>query len=274
MIYVEKEKLVQLYQQFGKICKVAEYLNINRESIRKLFIFHKISYLSKELHNSNNRKHIFNEMYFENLNTPNIAYWLGFLAADGAVSNKCLALGLAQKDEYHLLSLKEDLKANSTNIYRTSQSKSKKTELPIVISRIQFSSKKLVQTLNKFNITPNKSLTYSFSENLKVSKFINKYLLGYLDGDGCWRIKKEQLTFDLRGTEKFLSTFNKILIEQCNLPQKCLNKKLYYDGSTYRIIYSGNNLCAKVANWLYSDLNSSRFLIRKYEIIKPYLRIN
>ncbi|MBC8427393.1 MAG: hypothetical protein H8D97_00730 [Proteobacteria bacterium] len=48
-----------------------------------------------------------NEEYFNNIDTKEKAYWLGFIYADGSVSqenskDKRLEIGLSSKDEKHL----------------------------------------------------------------------------------------------------------------------------------------------------------------------------
>lgn len=50
------------------------------------------------------RKYILNENYFESITTPEQAYWLGFLSADGYVNTAQgeLELELQEQDQEHL----------------------------------------------------------------------------------------------------------------------------------------------------------------------------
>ena len=57
--------------------------------------------------NGNQRKYSVNREYFKEIDTPEKAYWLGFLAADGSITNNpggfCLSLELAECDASHVL---------------------------------------------------------------------------------------------------------------------------------------------------------------------------
>ena len=68
------------------------------------------------------RKHFFNENYFENIDTEEKAYWLGFISADGSICKSSkynsyrLVLNLNRLDEHHILKFKNAICANDINI--------------------------------------------------------------------------------------------------------------------------------------------------------------
>ena len=53
-----------------------------------------------------------NENAFEKIDNHEAAYWLGFLAADGNITDRSLNVNLAAKDEAHLYKLRQFLKSN------------------------------------------------------------------------------------------------------------------------------------------------------------------
>lgn len=58
------------------------------------------------------RKHFFNERYFENIDTEEKAYWLGFISADGCISKPsefssrlCLSQSITDKNIWKNLNM-------------------------------------------------------------------------------------------------------------------------------------------------------------------------
>lgn len=59
-----------------------------------------------------------NEDIFRSVSSPKVAYWLGFLAADGSVhkSRNQLEIGLSIKDRRHLENFKDFLESKDLSI--------------------------------------------------------------------------------------------------------------------------------------------------------------
>ena len=59
-----------------------------------------------------------NEDIFKSVSSPKVAYWLGFLAADGSIhkSRNQLEIGLSVKDRSHLEVFKNFLEAKELSI--------------------------------------------------------------------------------------------------------------------------------------------------------------
>lgn len=221
-----------------------------------------------------------NENYFSNLNDENVLYWLGFLMADGCIYNNSLKMALAERDKDHMEKLKQDLDTDlalTKNISYCSKRNPKWKDS--VCYHITIRSNILIADLASFGILPKKTFTSEFPQNLLNHKFLNSYMRGYFDGDGCFcfhnastRKMKPQLVTAVRGSHSFLKTFNEVLVHKAGLPQRCLNKKINNSSSVGGLIYNGNNISTQIAKYLYKDLNdSSRYLYRKYEIALPFL---
>ena len=137
--------------------------------------------------------------YFDNIDTEEKAYFLGFLIADGCVmietikNNRFveggkgykLAFGIQDEDGFLMDIFSKELgfekaKKNTNNqegvIFRKLQ------------RRFRFNNKHLVETLiNKYKIIPRKTLDTAFEFPLEYipKHLIRHFVRGFFDGDGC-----------------------------------------------------------------------------------------
>ena len=196
-----------------------------------------------------------NEDYFECINTPNKAYLLGFITADGAITGKyssCCSIEIHEKDEDLLLFAKKEINSDATITSCNYKTKTNK--------KISFSSKKMCNDLKKYGIIPNKSLVL---EKVPV-EFIPEELLcyyfrGLIDGDGC--IHKDGKVSIYSGSKNFIESVQDILCKTIGV------KKLkIYHGTTYFVSWGSKEDKQKFFNFLYKDkLNKAFFYKRKYE---------
>ena len=134
-----------------------------------------------------------NTQYFKEINSYNKAYLLGFIAADGAIvqnkntNTKTLTITIHAKDIAILELLKLELNS-SLNIkdinYKSKSLQSYK--LDVNHKRFNTSKKEIVNDLESYSLTSNKSLTMP-NLILNIPKNYRKaFILGYFDGDGCF----------------------------------------------------------------------------------------
>ena len=142
-------------------------------------------------------KYTLDENYFDNIDTPNKAYILGILYADGCnrPSEKKITIEL-QIDDYDLLSqINEEFhNTRPLRIYGSfnQQNRTKDT------CRIVLFSEHLSSRATELNLVPNKSLTLDFP--YWMDKDLIPYMLrGYIDGDG-WI---QQYRIGFMSTDKF-----------------------------------------------------------------------
>ena len=109
----------------------------------------------------------YNENYFENIDTEEKSYFLGFICADGCITNNPkkyryqLSLKLHIKDKHILEKFKENINGEVV-VWKHNQRE---------IVEIKFSGKKIINDLSKLDILPNKT------------KFIHRILcLDYIFG--------------------------------------------------------------------------------------------
>lgn len=126
------------------------------------------------------RKYSLNENYFENIDSPEKAYWLGFICGDGCVdqSFEFVRIKLSSVDTEHLVKLRLALRSNysiKTKIHKTNYGNKEMSSLTIC-------SKKLCKDLNKLGCTPNKSNTLLFPD---IDDKLNLHFIrGLIDADG------------------------------------------------------------------------------------------
>lgn len=203
-----------------------------------------------------------NENYFEIIDTPSKAYWLGFIAADGCLSKDetkpRVSIGLSAKDIFHLEKFKADLqysgKITVCNTLHTVTNKYYET-CAICIWR-----PKLRNDIISHGVTPNKSKEAhlpNFSDTL-----MKHYIRGYFDGDGCWTIRNQTMmccSF-ISSSESFILEAREYLSKACNLNN---NIKITHYNNAYAFIYAGNLQCKRIYDYLYED--GGPWLDRKYE---------
>ena len=125
------------------------------------------------------RKYFFNEDFFEIIDTEQKAYWLGFIAADGLVTDskrKRLIIRLGRKDRKHLVRFLSDLEA-------TNPVKDRVNNFGHPFSYISLCSRKIFNDLVDKGIMPRK--TFKLEAPTKVpDDLIYHWIRGYFDGDG------------------------------------------------------------------------------------------
>jgi hypothetical protein len=244
-----------------------EYINRNYDLKNSKVLAQEFS-CSKELiskiwmENNKNGKYHYNYYsdfnYFENIDTPDKAYYLGFIAADGCVykrknnvnSQKWLSIKINQKDEELLIKFLAYL--NSGNIIHRNSRKCK--YYISVYSNMQIVSDKLCNDLYKYNILPNK--TYSYKPTYLPDNLIFHFIRGYFDGDGSISCSKKQYykpsSYNITFTgNKDTMTYFKYLLSNYDI--KGVLHKDTRKGNTYDLHISNTKSKYKFINLIYED---------------------
>lgn len=242
--------------------EIAKILNI---SISQFYVLKRSLGISKRKTRKYLRKFNINDDYFSTPNKEN-CYWAGFIAADGCIhNNRKLVISISDVD----LILLEDFKKhtnceNNIHFYN-----------PKIGNRqckISIYSEKICCDLKKhFNIIKNKTLVLK-PPNIKNKDYIDYYIKGYIDGDGCISLNKrkgvENLTLHLTGTKDVLNWCNDRFSEILNRKAKSLSKRS--KTSVYQTRYedlSGRKLFLHYENLDYG-------LIRKWSKEKKEFCLN
>lgn len=181
----DREEVVRRYVAGESSIQLAEHFPIGFGSILELV--KRRGHPIREQHY--NRKPV-NHDYFEKIDCERKAYWVGFLLADGCVTNGGVALRLAIKDQYHVEQFKADLESDhAVTIVPGRVQKPMKGTGQIVCggpsAHFSVKSDKMVADLQRVGIVERKSLTAVppvLRDDLQ-----GHFWRGVIDGDGSIR---------------------------------------------------------------------------------------
>ena len=265
--------------EIDEICKKAleEYLNTPEEArsltklgskynIKRQTLSERFKKWGYEIINQQNKCRL-NENCFDNMNTEEQFYWLGFMYADGNISKEGnrVEMRLSLKDKNHLekfrkfLQLTTEIRIGETN--------------GIKFCHLSVRNKHLWNTLNRLGCVPQKSLTLIFP-NLKLFKNtanILHFIRGYVDGDGCLTIFKDgdklRTRLTMLGTESFLNSINYLFSNKGYIRNKSTEN---YTNQAFELKFS--DIPSRIiARYLYE--NATIYLDRKYEKFLEFCRL-
>lgn len=218
------------------------------------------------------KKYAVDENYFKKIDSHAKAQVLGFIAADGCLTNaskysKVISINLNIIDIDYLEWIRNELKFEGTvkrSIVKTGYKDN--TE----ICRFTLCNQILCQDIQNLGITERKSLTLGFPSSDQVpDEFIPSYILGYFEGDGSFssRVSKQNKIWAAVGiccTKGFGLKLQNILKERgikSSLYQKRSLKERNINSWSLRTTTSQPTI--KFLDWLYE--NAAFKMQRKYQ---------
>lgn len=184
--------------------------------------------------------------------TSDMSYVLGFIAADGCITENPfeLSIELSEKDIEHVKRIRDLLAPENSIFVKNKQVNNKQHRSVGFSTASDYMCKRLIQ----LGITPRKSLTLEFPEI--PYKYLNNFILGYFDGDGSiFYNKRGSWAINFVGTELFLRSINDIFNKELNI-----SKKIYSRGNIFRLTYHLYD-SIKIGKWMYKE--SNLYLYRK-----------
>ncbi len=165
-----------------------------------------------------NKKYTVNDSYFENINSEEKAYWLGFIYADGYINdshrNKFLELGLSSIDRDHIIKFSKSCESNHPIKNRVISKNYKKIDGNNCEStHIKIYSTKIVNDLIKIGCGNKKTWKIVYPDFLKIDLHCH-FIRGYFDGDGNIYKPKggiNRYVVSIAGNKLFLEGLNDIL---------------------------------------------------------------
>lgn len=256
-----------------------------------------------------NKKYVCNSNYFQDINTEDKAYWLGFLYADGYVRLKDnrsgeLKLKLKKLDRYHIELFNKYLSSNY--LIKDSISKVKVDDIihTSECSSLSIYNTKLVKDLFSHGCLNNKSFKIKMPDI--PNNLIRHFIRGYFDGDGCissYKTSEQSINItsgSLLFIENLKEIFNSINMNK-NIKIKGTDKYysltygshsdlitfykyIYYDSTVYlkrkkykfdHIISNSFKMGIKYKNTIYNHINDcSRDIKMSTKIISELCNIN
>ena len=247
----EKDLIFSIYSQGGTTQDCMKAIHCGEQTLQRLLkelnIYKNHQDIMKTLP-QNQRKYQVNEKFFLK-QSSNMAYLLGFIAADGSIAKNRneISIGLSSIDRSHLEQFKKTIGGRKIDDYITSNG--------YETSKWTFTSQRVKQELSKYNIIPEK--TFKLKPPLILNrKYWIDYIRGYFDGDGSvnYLINNKSLRWQIcSATKEILEWIINFFYEEYNIPkvniyvQKRKHNLYYLQYSTnatkqiYQILYTNNS---------------------------------
>lgn len=266
--------------QINKIIDMYKIEKISTVKIGKIMgcNYNKINKILKENHvpitNNGRRKYKLNETYFDSIDTPNKAYILGFLYADGNVyPDKQTIFMSLQEDDYEILEkIRIEIGSekplgfiDNTNNHRNGFNYKNAYILKMY-------SKHMCDSLINIGMIPNKSLKLEYPN---IPKELNRHFIrGYFDGDGCItryivNENNHQVSSNITSTKSFCERIQKMIKDELNINSGV------YDASNHngitKVLSMGKRSTYTFLSWLYDG--ADLYMKRKHDRFIEYFKI-
>lgn len=211
--------------------------------------------------------------YFDEINTEEKAYWLGFLSADGWINKNdksnagVTGIELQYGDINHLKKFNKSIKGNYqiTDRWRVCEL-SKNTEKKNHMCCIRIFSLTMYNSLVEKGFTKNKSFDCHIPP-LKQD-LIKHYIRGYFDGNGCFTFTDISFCINFLTASKILNDDIVRILETVNFHYTENTYTTEFGTTMYVININRQNDKLNFLDWIYKD--STIYLDRKY---KKYLKV-
>jgi hypothetical protein len=223
------------------------------------------------------RTYTVNEDYFEKIDTPNKAYFLGMFYADGCNYNNSV-----EKDYLVVLALKktdiELLEKFSVEINSNKPISFRKN-----LAVVGINSKKMSNDLINVGCMPAKTHKLEFPEWLRED-LVRHFIRGYFDGDGCITYKADKKSdtispvINFTGRKTLLTRIQQQLSKDLSfMPAKIFDRMPANDIDSYKSGFDicqfsngGRNNIINYCNYIYND--ADMFLKRKKDKMEMLIK--
>lgn len=221
-----------------------------------------------------NRKYSVNEQYFNTIDTPEKAYWLGLLWADGNISKTTprssspnrLRLSLKADESHHLELLQTHLQSDHPLKKSVSSYNSQSVVLDV-------NSRPLCEALESLGFGLKSERT-----NIPEIDHLSHFIRGYFDGDGSlslytqkvkdWTIHRQE--WSLTGEPEFIINVQDFLSKALNLSNTKLKKYKRTD-KAITLRYGKISDIRSLYDYLYQD--ASIYMNSKHQKFVEFLSI-
>lgn len=261
----EQSEICRMYEAKVPAHEIVEKFGIHRTTLPKLYKRRKG--ITRSL-----LPQINNPRYFQVIDSHEKAYFLGFISADGCITNShgkgstdVFAINIHSKDRIILDRLKEVLQLEHP-VYIVKNSGKDQVS-------IRVSSQELCDDLRQYGLDYRKSLTMPNIWPLIPKEFRDSFALGYNDGDGCILVKK----YTYKSPKGYSKTYKSLGFSICGTPEFLLgmvknfgitNINIVEKRSIYALNINRKDDFWKVYNRMYANSDSTVHLARKRDVVK------
>ena len=202
------------------------------------------------------RKHKLNIYYFDNIDTEDKAYFLGFIYADGYIPDYGVYITIKPDDVYILENFCHYI-GTDTGVIRDIVTKEVNGFKAGIYKRLYIGSKKIANKLHEYGAVQGKSLILEPPNNIPIN-MLPHFVRGFVDGNGSIFFDKNtksfrvQIATTLKMAEWLRSYFNGAQKIKCG-------KGVYY----YEL--GGNRKAYELLSKIYENSSEGLRLERKYQ---------
>lgn len=241
--------------------------NISVSSIAKLYscneqtIYNYLKSMGIDTTRNSIRKHIFNIHYFDSIDTPNKAYILGMLYADGCNHDRSINLFLQDSDKEILEKICQEIEYGEPLEFQSHLKDREKGLSRKDAYGFRLHSIYMCNVLSQYGLVPNKSLVLQFPTCIP-NNLISHFMRGYMDGDGHIGRTEKDRSVCFVGTNDFCINASKVIMEQIGAETR-ITEAACKNGVTVICDLRRKNDKKAFLDWIYKDADLK--LDRKYQ---------
>lgn len=199
---------------------------------------------------------------FQKIDTPEKAYFVGLLTADGSINSKGgITLCLTESDRYLLDEINTKVLNGSGKIFISH----KEDEKPRAV--LSFHGVQLCKDLDRFGIIPKKTYYLTSLSSEIPNEFYSDYIRGLYDGDGVCSKSNNRIRIGYCAYNKnFTESYQNHLCENLGMRKN----KVFNTGNCWQCSWSAKSDLQKFYEYIYGK-SPSLFLVRKKEKLSNYI---
>ena len=208
----------------------------------------------------NLKKAAVNESIFDNIDSAEKAYILGFYIADGYITGPTFGISLNYQDREILEKLR-DCMSPMSKITEEKEHIDKNGVVKHTMLRFCFRNKHIIEILNTYGIGYNKTYLEKRIKHLIPNEFMWDFVRGYFDGDGC--ISSSNVTKIVNDREYYYNNLgwtiiskDKTILEELDnfFHEEGINTCVYPDSKGNYLVGSHSKIeILKIYNKLYTN---------------------
>ena len=239
--------------------QVAKVLLLSKNSVIKIL---KKRNVKARTQSEAQRRYSLNENYFDAVDTPNKAYLIGLLYADGCnyTNHHAITLSLQEDDRDVVEFMKQELGYSGPIRVNKLHDKNPryKNQCVLCINNVHMSDR-----LEQLGVVDAKSLILTFPDWLDKDLY-SYFIAGYFDGDGCvsYDEKRQKCCTKTAGTKEFCDKLSKILFD-IGCKNHLVHPKQCKDNNTFVLQTGGNKSSLLFLDYIYN--NDGFHMNRKYQ---------
>ena len=266
------EEIISKYLSGCSICNIASDTGIGRRTVSRYINIY-LANNGMERRNDAYRKYTLNEHYFDEIDTPNKAYILGFWYADACnmKSKSTISISLEEHDRDILERMQNELESTRPlEFVKQSERLGKNSPYNYKdLWRLSVFSIHMCEELERKGMPPNKSLILEFPDWLREDLYPH-FIRGHFDGDGSfsYNMNINQSIVTITSTQNFCLSLKNYLNRHGVISGGSISDASCHNGVTKVLSIGGNIQTKRFCDWIYKDADLK--LGRKYERYKQF----